>query len=271
MPIDALTNGIYTISYSYKSANQCLFTSDKILLINRIPALTLSRSGNLCTDGSVTLSANSQGQGLRFIWSFQTTNGDSILTTSVSSSLRVTKNGLYTMFYTNPQDCRSPVSSIAISDTFKSKVLPDKDPLTNCALVPLFLKAESNGFGQTYSWFYKRNQDANIVFQGNGNELEVKTSGYYSVQVIQGGCSYTTPFKLVKFSDSDSLFVPNVFTPNNDTFNDVFRVSSPNSPIQLKVVNRYGTEVFSGDGFVGWNGGESPAAVLFLVCIIFGV
>ena len=263
LPVENLSNGIYTVSYSYTSINQCIYNSERVLLVNRIPALGLSRSGNLCTDGNVTLSVNGQTQGLRFVWLYKTSNGDSILSNTTSGNLVASKNGLYSLYYSNSKDCKSPTSFITINDNFNSKILPDGDPLINCPLLPLLLTVQSNGFKQKYTWIYKKTLDTNTEIVGNESQYEVKSSGYYSVRVTQGGCTFHTPFKKVNYSGADSLFVPNVFTPNGDTFNDVFKIFTSYHPVQLKVINRYGSEVFSGDGSTGWNGGESPAAVYF--------
>jgi len=53
------------------------------------------------------------------------------------------------------------------------------------------------------------------------------------------------------------LFVPNVFTPNNDNVNDAFKVKVFGNIIlfQLRVYNRYGQLVFSTtDPNKGWDG-----------------
>jgi gliding motility-associated-like protein len=60
---------------------------------------------------------------------------------------------------------------------------------------------------------------------------------------------------------SDSLLVPNVFSPNGDAYNQTFQVLS-NKILQLKIFNRYGAEIYeSPDG--KWDGGEHPSGTYF--------
>jgi gliding motility-associated-like protein len=56
-------------------------------------------------------------------------------------------------------------------------------------------------------------------------------------------------------AQSAVLFIPNVFTPNQDSFNDVWRVSNIEyfNKAQLKIFDRYGSEVFFTDDISKFN------------------
>jgi len=63
------------------------------------------------------------------------------------------------------------------------------------------------------------------------------------------------------------VFIPNIFTPNNDNFNDNFYVRNlPLSGSKLSITNRWGKEVFSSGNYNPenlWDGGGSPDGVYF--------
>lgn len=70
------------------------------------------------------------------------------------------------------------------------------------------------------------------------------------------------------------LFLPNVFTPNNDGINDVFApaVSKNITSYTLEIYNRWGNEVFSSNNSaVGWDGktgsGEASTGTYYYTCI----
>ncbi len=84
----------------------------------------------------------------------------------------------------------------------------------------------------------------------------------YEVEVTQNGCSVIIPITLRvedPLCDEDKIFVPNAFTPNQDTRNDVMRVRT-NFADQITefrwiIYNRWGQEVYnSTDINDSWDG-----------------
>jgi len=60
--------------------------------------------------------------------------------------------------------------------------------------------------------------------------------------------------------------MPNVFSPNGDEYNPLFRPFAFKNMIDadLKIINRWGQEVFhTKDVATGWNGGDSPAGIYY--------
>ena len=59
---------------------------------------------------------------------------------------------------------------------------------------------------------------------------------------------------LVKYSPF--VYIPNAFTPDNNTVNDIFKVSTNIAgEITMQVFNRYGQQIFeTKDARVGWDG-----------------
>jgi gliding motility-associated-like protein len=66
-------------------------------------------------------------------------------------------------------------------------------------------------------------------------------------------CSATETVTITVLPPDCSLQVPNAFTPNDDTLNDVFKPIGPSiQSFELRVYNRWGQEVYSGTQ--AWNG-----------------
>lgn len=83
-------------------------------------------------------------------------------------------------------------------------------------------------------------------------------SGSYSVMVVAvgaNGCNDTSSYDFY-ISDSSGITAPNIFTPNNDNANDIFRpIARGISKMNVWIYNRYGTIIASWDKVNGfWDG-----------------
>ena len=60
-----------------------------------------------------------------------------------------------------------------------------------------------------------------------------------------------------------NLFVPNVFTPNQDGSNDRFEILY-DDPLKLKIFNRWGRALYSSENYQNdWDGGDLPAGLYY--------
>jgi gliding motility-associated-like protein len=115
-----------------------------------------------------------------------------------------------------------------------------------------------------FEWYYKEVSKGDSVIAGGEATIITTKSGYYKVKALFGFCESTSRWQHVKFLPSDSLWVPNVFTPNGDSNNDVFKVKTTLSNYEMLILNRYGQEIFSAPGSSSpWNGGDNPAGVYY--------
>lgn len=83
-------------------------------------------------------------------------------------------------------------------------------------------------------------------------------SGNYTVSLVaigKYGCNDTLDYAF-RISDSSSVIVPNVFTPNNDEVNDIFKIKTRGIvKLSASVFNRYGVLMHSWDKVNGtWDG-----------------
>ncbi|MDX1629163.1 MAG: gliding motility-associated C-terminal domain-containing protein, partial [Fulvivirga sp.] len=87
--------------------------------------------------------------------------------------------------------------------------------------------------------------------------------GRYEVEIMDDlGCVFSVPARIPVNRD---IFIPNIFTPNGDNYNEVFFVRNlPEEGSQLIVNSRWGTEVFSSDNYQNdWDGGDTPDGIYF--------
>jgi gliding motility-associated-like protein len=95
-------------------------------------------------------------------------------------------------------------------------------------------------------------------------------AGKYQIYVTdENGCSVL----LEEVIEHDKrLFIPNVFTPNGDGYNEYFYVRNiPPSGSRLTITNRWGKVIFSTDNYVNdWDGDDQPDGVYFYHLQVIG-
>ena len=111
--------------------------------------------------------------------------------------------------------------------------------------------------------------DFEEVTLNNNQQYEKKykniPAGRYKVQVTdQLGCSIELIARVPLDTD---IFIPNIFTPNDDTVNDTFYIRNlPSNGNKLVITNRWGKEVFSSNDYTNtnaWNGGGVSDGVYY--------
>jgi gliding motility-associated-like protein len=87
-------------------------------------------------------------------------------------------------------------------------------------------------------------------------------AGIYTLSLSDGyGCIKT--YQITVPLD-DRIWIPNIFTPNNDGYNDTFQVRNLPDNAKLIVSNRWGKQVFASDNYRGdWNGGSEADGVYY--------
>jgi gliding motility-associated-like protein len=108
-------------------------------------------------------------------------------------------------------------------------------------------------------------RDWDEAFIEDGNYVythEELYSGIYEVSLRDDyGCII---YKEVTVGQDTALFIPNVFTPNNDSYNDYFDIRNlpgEGSGTVLVISNRWGKIIFKSDDYNSqnlWDGGDNP-------------
>jgi gliding motility-associated-like protein len=136
-------------------------------------------------------------------------------------------------------------------------------------------------FGYSFAWTPASGMNDSSIANPRVSPLETTTyvlqQTYYSTNTTSDEVTITVMDCDPEPSDTSSqnmLFIPNIFTPNNDGINDVFYVRGKNiSLFAIKIYNRWGAMVFESTNLnLGWdgylNGNECAAATYFYVATI---
>jgi gliding motility-associated-like protein len=124
-----------------------------------------------------------------------------------------------------------------------------------CPIAGKVLRPLENAFGFDFTW---QDGSKNATF-------EVKDYGTYWVE-IKHACGWGKDSITFERPEPREVFVPNVFTPNSDKFNDLFIVDDQLLGSELKVFNRWGNLVHHAAHYQNdWDGGDLPNGVYFFL------
>ena len=123
----------------------------------------------------------------------------------------------------------------------------------------VFLQA-STSFLQNYLWTGNASFSSSNLYSTNATL--VNSAWIYLTADSANNCKTRDSIFIYVFEndgdtcESATLSVPNVFTPNNDGINDVFKLSVTNIQVEnFEIFDRWGKKLFAtSDANVGWNG-----------------
>ncbi len=258
-----LNAGIYKITYQYISPVGCIYKSEVNMTIVPIFTPVIARlSGNLCEEGKVTLTIQGMPpEGNRIAWTLTDAMGTHVLNEN-DNSITTTKHGTYSVVVDNGV-CKISSLPFSLNDQLNINLQPSDKYKEVCAEdnISMTIDALQNA---TYTWFYNEHSDKDFhALPESTNSLAIKKSGYYKLEVNKGACQYLTDPKQVLIHPKDSIFMPNVFTPNGDDKNEVLKITGTIDDAQLLVINRYGSQMFEGSAVQGWTGDNASAGVYF--------
>lgn len=249
-----------TTTYYLKTNLGICEKTDSIKVIVYSANLTLPADSIVCggTDLQLLASANATGN---FLW----TTGDTTAELELDS---ITKTGTYGVLFTygsNNALCTLTESvTITVKPSFNLKIVADPnknvyDLGENIDLTAIVSPTMSlNGF----NFVWKQN---NQILNGNGDMISVVTDvsvndtailTYSVMATSSNGCSRTVEKQLILLPPI--VRVPNVFTPNGDGTNDIFKLKILSGIARIEnmtVYNRWGQKVYeSTDQQASWDG-----------------
>ncbi len=136
---------------------------------------------------------------------------------------------------------RGPYGLVYLDNITLKEIIPSanflSDNKTICDLDPITIKANPNLTPDYYLW----------STGDTTQNIEVNTYGTYSVEIGYGGCKSFDAVLIDTIDCSHSYATSNVFTPNGDGVNDVFKPSELHNILNFTMViyNRWGQEVFN--------------------------
>ncbi len=194
------------------------------------PEVDLGPDRDICPDQEIILDP---GPGTAFQWG----------TGETTATYTATRGGYYSVHVMSVYGCTGSDTVFLRQKNFPTVRL-DHDT-TVCEETPLKLVAQSTD-ADSYLWSDGSTEAVLTVTQGGA---------YVATAINQCGRASDTIEISQIFCD---IWVPNVFTPNGDGLNDVFRVLGNLGRIQgfgLSIYNRWGERIFhTSDKMQGWDG-----------------
>ena len=234
-----------------------------------VPTAVTTDTTIACGASSIILDAVSSATNVSYNW---TTSGAGIISTPTASSTSVNSAGQYEVTVTdNTNGCSTTstvnVTSISVTAAFTA------NPTSGTAPLLVNFTNQTPGVGNVYSWNFA--DDNNNTSSATNPSHTYNTTGNYIVTLVvtdaSGLCSATATISIDVFENA-SIVVPNVFTPNGDGKNDIFKITTTGmKDLNCDIFNRWGTKVFTIIGVNGfWDGINSNDGTYFFILTATG-
>jgi gliding motility-associated-like protein len=198
--------------------------------------------------------------GFTYSWTAPPGALTSILTKSV---LTTNMTGLYRILVTNTLNgCTSQESYSVISGALNADFVPSSSS-GYAPMTVIFQNTSSTSTGASSIlclWSYGNGVATPTTILNTVNPTITYTAaGNYSVVLIakKGSC-VDSAIRVIFVDVPSKMEIPNVFTPNGDKVNDVFRlIASSLKEVNITIYDRWGTKVYevsSETGNFGWDG-----------------
>ncbi|HIP35964.1 MAG TPA: PKD domain-containing protein [Crocinitomix sp.] len=253
-----LATTTYTVTGT--DANGCVNTDQVTVTVNPMPIIDFTLDTNSgCYPLTVNFTDNTTPFGINCVWDFG--NGTTANTCG-NTSYTYTQAGNYDVTYTvtYPGNCTSSLtySSVLVEEVPQAIFNVDNAQLTIENTEIEFINNSINA--NTYQWDFGDNSANSGLTNPIHTYPEIGNSVYLVTLVASNdaGCTDTAQ-QTIYVNDVIIYYVPNVFTPDGDAFNQTFQpvFTSGYDPYDyhLMIFNRWGELVFeSYNADYGWNG-----------------
>lgn len=245
-----IASPLFTTTYIVAITDRCQRTRHDTAVVKVGGSPLMVNLGNdtlICQGQTLRLNAAASPtvQGATFLWHNGTTDPIFTVRDSGTYYVRLARNSCFA------------------SDTIRVSTLPTPSvTLPNDTVLCLGQRLKLNA----------SNPQARYLWQnGSTDPTFVATlSGTYFVTVTNL-CGSASSIANVAFKNCQQIFVPNIFTPNGDSQNDILYIHAPPNIIKVikrfEIYNRWGNKIFSqtniqpNDATSGWNGLVNGKAV----------
>ncbi|MCH8903446.1 MAG: gliding motility-associated C-terminal domain-containing protein [Bacteroidetes bacterium] len=238
-----LPSGTYIVTIL--DTNGCAASDTVVITQPGEFSVSITGDTSLCIGASSLLTVS---EGASYLWS----------TSDTTQLISVSIAGVYSVQVVDTNSCLSS-DSISVNIISSLSVSLGNDT-SLCKNSPLILNAEIVAYNYLWS---TGDTTASIMVNGEGDYWVV--AGYE--------CGDVSDTINIKFLDGEGveIFVPNVFTPNNDKANDIFYVDGAVIDLAGMIFNRWGQKIYEWNSSQGgWdgrtrNGGFAGEAVYYYI------
>tara|TARA_B110000908_G_C10235009_1_gene442791 strand:- start:114 stop:2180 length:2067 start_codon:yes stop_codon:yes gene_type:complete len=236
-----VSEGIYILDVD--DATGCNYKDTIIITEDAEPQSSISGGGSVCDDGS-TVDISFMFTGL-LPWDLTYTNG---LSTIIKNNILLPIYDFSTTIAGNYEIIQADDINGCISDTIGKGVKIIVNPMPVAVITPAEVTIYvGDNVGLTvgtyafYEWF--TDSDSLISIE---EVLMVEDSGRFYIWVEDvNGCADKSEIAIVRSVPLTQLFVPSIFTPNNDEHNELFVIHGKFvKSFNLKIFNRWGEQLY---------------------------
>ncbi|MFN8292968.1 MAG: gliding motility-associated C-terminal domain-containing protein [Chitinophagales bacterium] len=258
---NTVTQGTYTVTVS--NAAGCTNVDNVTITEDPTPVAAFTYQAT-CAGEEVLFTNQSTGAST-YAWSF----GNNASSTDLNPSTTYTTGGTYSVtLVATEQNCSNTVTqSVTVSNKPVADFSAEKLRLLQLE-EPLILHNNSTG-ATNWLWTF-----GDSTTSGEFEPTHIyQSKGVYSVTLVAfnvGGCADTlTKTAWVTVTERPALYVPNLFSPNDDGSNDIFKIEGGGfKKLELKIFNRWGEKIFETEnaafGWDGYVGGEKAEPGIYV-------
>lgn len=228
-------SGTTTYTVTGTDANGCSSTSTVTVTVNQAPVISAGSNVIICAGNATTLNATG---GVSYVWSPATGLSSTTVANPTASPSTTTT---YTVTGTDANGCTATSTvTVTVSNIVAAATA---NPATGPAPLAVTFNNTTTG-GVSYQWNYGNGQTESTTSLSTSTLYADDST--YTVMLIAinaDGCRDTLIMTIVAYNPF-SLFIPNVFSPNNDQINDVFKIVATGiNTMTMTITNRWGREV----------------------------
>jgi len=224
----------------------------------QVPTATITSINNFCTSRTLTFTANSHDTITAYSWSITPSKTVTFTTGTTDSivSFQTTNAGTYSLTVTISNPAGTKIISKLVNVTRSAKALFNASLSNQGFPAQLLLTNYSTNSTKNY-WVFDGNfadKDSSGIFSKT-----YTASGSYSVMLIAKGPNGCDDINYYSFriADSSGISLPNVFSPNGDGINDVFKpIAKGMRSVSAWIYSRSGVVIASWENRVNgfWDG-----------------
>jgi gliding motility-associated-like protein len=265
-PAGSSSNVVATVSGAYvvkvTNANGCTATSSpQTVIVYPLPAtpvVTPLGATTFCGSGSVTLTVYA-ADAVRYEWY----KNNQAIANVWTNTCTVSETGNYSVVAVSDYGCRSLQMSEILQVTIYE--LPETPVIV--AHPPFYvgfkyvLEIQSPEEGVRYEWYKDGQYTGNSGLQYLSPALQLGDVLVYFAEAVNAHNCRARSDYFICAAEVPPLFIPNVFTPNNDGINDNFYIAGLEVFVEneLQIINKRGQVVYSKKNYYNeWYGGDLP-------------
>ncbi|MCW3082867.1 MAG: repeat-containing protein [Bacteroidetes bacterium] len=255
-PGTVTSSGTY---YIQSSNGACSDLEPVTVVINAPPVANAGSDMTIaCGTSSISLdgSGSSTGATITYNW---TTTGGHILSGATTTAPAVDQSGVYTITVINTSTGCSANNTVNVTVTTTPVAAFTASPSSGTA--PLIVNFTNNSTNATvYGWTFG---DGTTSTLSDPNYTYMQTGDYQVCLIAANGACVDTSCTRIEVSKDFAFALPNIFTPNGDGSNDIFKpiIAEGITSFNGVIYDRWGLKLFEWNSVTsGWDGQTKSGA-----------